>query len=583
MSLVFPEPTVRTGRFGADVHWIRARIDGEVFEPATASDSTGDPTALPIEILGIDPRNGRVVLVNTGGTPVDLGGYRIEFECAGPDDRTRTFPSEYVVAPHGTRTVSTGTEGADPFEFEHPPLDERVRNAVTVRSQGGQTVTRRVEGEPEPCERWLETVPPAGEPDRSPPVVLGLYPNTGWAYNVETVDGELLGSSDGTAGQSFAVASPPVTDEVLRVNELAALSEGERAQLLRTDPDRVEESTGPGGEPVAFWVEWTRVEDFRASGAEDRHYRLDPTAGRFTFGDGRRGRIPPRGADNVMIDYRTGGGAAGNVRAGAVTDLVSTIPFVDGVVNPEPGDAGADAETVDAVVERAPKELRDRNRAVSGGDFERLAMAASRKLARVRCIPSMDDAGEYSPGWVTLLVVPDEARPKPVPSVELKDRVAASVSEHAPATLVAHGGTRPEGSDARVPELVVRGPSYVEVSVATTLRAGEVGSVSALEAAVVRALDAFLHPLTGGEAGDGWAFGELPCLSDLYALLEGVDGVDHVVDLELTFRGADESETVSEGEENPNVAADVLAFGGTHAVAIDGTTGAATARSTTWD
>lgn len=594
VGLVFRDPTVATERFGEELHWIRARIDGEEFVSATAVEEADDPTAVPIVITGIDAGSGRVVLANAGVEGIDLGGYRILFECARPEDRHRTFPNGTTLDPSEALTVETreepdgtGTESDDStvirFDFEQPPLDDCVRNAVTILTPDGKVVARAVEGEVEPCERWLETVPPAGEPDRTPPVVLGLHPNTGWAYNVATIEGELLGSSDGTPNQEFTASSPPVMEETIWVNELSVLSEGERRDLREADPTRVDEVMGAREEPIAFWIQWIPVEDFLDSSADDRHYCLDPATGRLTFGDGNRGRIPPRGTDNVRIDYRTGGGATGNVETGAVTELVSSIPFVDSVANPEPGDAGADAESVDQVVARAPKELRDRGKAVSREDFERIAMAASRKLARVRCIPSMNRAGEYSPGWVTLLIVPNDRRPKPVPSVELKHHVSEEVSKYAPATLVSHGEVRRGEDTTPAPELVVRGPSYVEVSVVTTVHAGDVGSISVMETRVTRELDAFLHPLTGGETGDGWGFGELPCLSDLYALLEGIDGVDHVVDLSMTFRGGDEEVTVTEGQESPNVAADVLVFGGRYTIEIDGTNEVTTTGRQRWD
>jgi len=41
-------------------------------------------------------------------------------------------------------------------------------------------------------------------------------------------------------------------------------------------------------------------------------------------------------------------------------------------------------------------------------------------------------------------------------------------------------------------------------------------------------LVAFLHPLTGGLDGQGWAFGRKPYQSDLYALIEDIPGVDYV-------------------------------------------------------
>jgi hypothetical protein len=113
-------------------------------------------------------------------------------------------------------------------------------------------------------------------------------------------------------------------------------------------------------------------------------------------------------------------------------------------------------------------------------------------------------------------------------------------------------------------QLVVRGPSYVPISVEATLVPAGVRSIAALEEAAGRELTAFLNPLSGGPGGKGWAFGEVPCLSDCYALLEGLDGVDHVSDLVLRFEGLDGLHFVHEGEAAPSVAPDVLIHGGTH-------------------
>lgn len=408
---------------------------------------------------------------------------------------------------------------------------------------------------PEPCRERVRTEPPAGEPANTEPVLDGVHPNAVWARNVRNVDDELLGSSDGSADQSFAVASPPVTDAEVWVDELATLSAGQRETLRERWPDRVEAETGPDGEPSAFWVRWEAVPGLLNSGEDDRHYRLERAAGRVVFGDGSRGRIPPRGSDNVRASYRTGGGADGNVEAGAVGDLKSPLPFVDAVTNPEPADGGADAESTDEVLDRAPKELRDRGRAVTAADFERVALDASRQLARASCIPAMDREGGHAPGWVTLLVVPSSPVEKPSPSVTLRETVRDAVADRAPATLVAD----PE-------QLVVRGPSYVAVSLEIELVADGSATLSTVEDAVGSAVAEFLHPLSGGEDGDGWSFGTLPCQSACYALVEGVDGVDHVVDLTMTFRADGPPVTVREGEPVPDVTSDALVHSGDHEI-----------------
>lgn len=411
-------------------------------------------------------------------------------------------------------------------------------------------------GPPEPCGRTLQTDPPAGDPTTRPPTVRGIDPNTAWAYNVRTVEDETLGSSDGSQSQSFVAGTPPVIEETVWVDELAALSEGARRELREAETPAVETERGGDGSVRAFWVAWQAVSDFLDSEADDRHYTVDRTAGRITFGDGTRGRIPPRGRDNVRIDYRTGGGPDGNVDVGAVGELASSIQYVERVTNPAPGTGGAAAESTDETVSRAPKQLRDRDRAVTDADYERVAMDAARRLARVKCLSGLNRAGESASGWVTLLLVPNAPRTKPVPSTGLKEQVRSAVGDRAPATLVA------------ADRLVVRGPSYVEVSVTVDLVAAGPGSVATLEESVGGGLAAFLHPLTGGEDGAGWAFGELPAMSDLYALVEGVDGVDHVTELSVRFETNEGTATVREGAQPPSVSADALIYSGSHDVTV---------------
>ncbi|MEF8855865.1 MAG: putative baseplate assembly protein, partial [Haloplanus sp.] len=411
-------------------------------------------------------------------------------------------------------------------------------------------------GSRDPCGEVIETDPPAGAPTNARPQLLGIYTNTGSAANVTAVSEEAIGSSDGSPDQTHAVARPPVNDGEVWVDELSALSTSQREDLEAERPDDVDAVTTESGETREFWVRWIEVANFLDSASGDRHYVLDRTAGEVTFGDGVSGMIPPRGRDNVRASYRTGGGVEGNVAVGAVTGAKSSIPYVDAVSNPAPGAGGAAAESTAAVLDRAPRTLRDRGRAVTPADFERIASDASRRLARVRCIEGMNRAADPEPGWVTLLIVPDDQRPKPVPSVGLKRDVEEAVAARAPASLVARD------------RIVVRGPSYVAAGVDATVVAGDVRSVSALEERIDEALAAFFHPLTGGPESEGWAFGELPDLSTLFALIEGVDGVDHVSSLSTTFDGGKNVATVTEGEATPSVAADALVYGESHDLTV---------------
>lgn len=412
----------------------------------------------------------------------------------------------------------------------------------------------------ERCGDHLATTPPGGESAMALPESALIVPNTGWASNVRTIDDEILGSSNGRPDQEFQVLSPPARDVAVRVDELATLSAGERDRL-EADSEVPVEVEGDPGDPDAFWVAWQPVENFLTSGPDDRHYTIDAVDGTVTFGDGTTGAIPPRGRDNLRVDYETGGGTAGNVPAGAVDELEGSLAFVDNVANRLSSDGGGDAEPTAAVLERAPEELRDRNRAVARVDYERLAKASARKVARAHCLPSLGPRGTYKPGYVTVLIVPQTAERVPMPSASLKTQVTDSLHAAAPAPVLGDLG------DER---LVVRAPTFVEVTVEATIEADAPDSLAALEAAAADALEAYFHPLTGGDNADGWPFGELPCVSDCYRVLEGVPDVDHVSDIALHFAATGVTRTIRPGEEPPGVEPDVLVHSGVHDLDVRG-------------
>ena len=46
-------------------------------------------------------------------------------------------------------------------------------------------------------------------------------------------------------------------------------------------------------------------------------------------------------------------------------------------------------------------------------------------------------------------------------------------------------------------------------------------------------LTAYINPLTGGDSGNGWAFGKAVSRGDIYGVIEGTPGVDHVASLSI--------------------------------------------------
>jgi hypothetical protein len=349
--------------------------------------------------------------------------------------------------------------------------------------------------------------------------------NTVMAEQASTILEETLGSSDASPGQRFVTARRPILhgQEELRVREPELPSADERARLEEASgKDAIAVSPDVSGRPGEIWVRWLEVPDFHGSTPRDRHYVLDHIAGTVGFGDGINGLIPPPGAGNLqLMRYRTGGGSTGNRDAHTIVQLMTTIPFIDRITNPEPARGGADAETIEALLDRAPRAIRHRYRAVTIEDYEDLALLASPEVARTKCVPlhdlSIDRKERF--GAVSVVIVPRSTEAKPVPSLVLRERVAAYLDAR-----------RPAGAE----NLVVVGPDYVEIKIEAEVALTATDRASEVQPRVLEALRRFLHPLTGGFDGSGWDFGRRLHKSDLYRLIGEIPGVDHVSSIVVT-------------------------------------------------
>jgi hypothetical protein len=340
----------------------------------------------------------------------------------------------------------------------------------------------------------------------APPALLRrLRLNTAPATAAATRLDERLGASDGRPAQRFTLEKTPV----LIAPETQA-------------PDLELEVADEQGAEI-----WRRVDDFFRAGPDSAVYTLDPETGTIGFGDGRRGRIPVAGARVRAVRYRWGGGAVGNAGAGSVTKLKGALRHVDVVTNPVPAENGADAEAMETVLLRAPHDLRARDRAVSAEDFAHLAKQTpgvavhkAYALARRRYDPEAEEPFVEQDGAVTVVALPANDEPKPTPSAA---QLAAICAHLEPRRLV-------------TTELHVAGPRYVDVTELTArLTVGAEADLQAVEQAARAALLGWLHPLTGGAAGDGWPFGAPIAHGDLYALLLDLEGVRRVERLSLTL------------------------------------------------
>lgn len=388
------------------------------------------------------------------------------------------------------------------------------------------------------------------------PVLAGIYPNTTWAFQAETRRDEILGSSNGEAGQTFRFFRFPVrAGQIVRVREV--LTEEEKEELIKLFGEQaLHEVKDELGKVLETWVLWTEVENFFDSQSTDRHYTLDRATGELRFGDGRNGQIPPAGLNNLRaFSYQAGGGALGNVEAGAIQSLTTAIANVEAVINPVEAGGGSDTASLDDMLVIGPAMINHRQRAVAPQDFEWLAKQASRQVAKARCVRNLDSQGRRATGWVTLYLVPHSRDSKPQPSLEMRRMVQRYVSEHCANTVAA-----PQ-------HIFVAGPVYAEIDVLADLVVATIAAAARVEQEARAKLADFLHPLTGGPTDDGWEFGQGLSASDVYVLLEKIEGLDHVENLSFSRAGVAYTDLVEIGVNE-------LVAGGTLRISVNAKTGA---------
>jgi hypothetical protein len=258
-------------------------------------------------------------------------------------------------------------------------------------------------------------------------------------------------------------------------------------------------AAGPKGYAPAIEV---RVDD-RTYALADTLYGEGPDSRRFHVaarGDGRSevrfAGLLPSGTGNVTADYRTGGGTAGNLDAGRLTQAMTPVLGVRSVTNAVPAEGGSDAETLESIRVAAPKSIRTLDRAVALSDFEAFA-ESFRGVGKAAAV-------ELRSGMrrVVVVTIATTTLEPPAAGSDVVDDLLAAVL-----------ATAPPGTRVRI-EGFVDLPMTLEIALATdpALRRGEV------EAAVRASLERdFGRPMR--------RFGEAVHRSQVLACVQGVAGV----------------------------------------------------------
>jgi hypothetical protein len=156
-----------------------------------------------------------------------------------------------------------------------------------------------------------------------------------------------------------------------------AAQSNQRFALKQTPLTFVSSGTDPSGAVSTLQtrvgdVLWSERSSLYGAGPRDRVYTLrhdDAGVTTVEFGDGVEGARLPTAQNNLRFSYRKGLGAAGNLRTGQISTLLSRPLGVKGVTNPTPSSGGQDAETLARARSNAPLRILTLDRAVSAQDY----------------------------------------------------------------------------------------------------------------------------------------------------------------------------------------------------------------------
>ena len=256
---------------------------------------------------------------------------------------------------------------------------------------------------------------------------------------------------------------------------------------------------------------WKETDTLEIFGHDSKVFKVDRSTGTIYFGDGIHGEIPPLDAP-ISCTYTTSMGAKGNILQNLEWSGSSTK-----AENYFPAKGGKDPQTIEEAYVAFKKDFRTPYQAVTSGDFEYLAInTPGLRVARAKALPYKED------NRVEVIVVPFSFQKLIYPSEGFLKTVCYHLDRHRLITTKVKA----------IP------PQYALVSVQTELKIKENEREDAVKKRVNDALDLFLDTIRGWKDHYGWPFGHTVYKSDIYALLEEVEGVDCVLDVVLGAEGA---------------------------------------------
>ena len=256
-------------------------------------------------------------------------------------------------------------------------------------------------------------------------------------------------------------------------------------------------------------LSWRRIDSLHHSTEEDRDFIYDNSTQTITFGDGEHGKVVPY-QELIIIDYYLTEGEHGIVPHSIDTWNIQGLPFY----NPRSIEGGKNIPNYQERFNNMVQSWKKPSQAVTLKDYETLAkMTTGLRVARAKALADKEN------NLVTVVVVPYSRSNYAMPDDFFCQRVCHFLDSRRLITT----------------RIDVVKPSYTKVGINLEIKAHSNFDEKSTRLSVITALNEYLHPLRGGDHKEGWEFGRSVYSSDIYALLESVEGVSCI--LNVAFHG----------------------------------------------
>lgn len=230
-------------------------------------------------------------------------------------------------------------------------------------------------------------------------------------------------------------------------------------------------------------------------------------------------RLPPiipsvyiNGAAVISSDS----GIQTNLKPWSSNRLKKTVGFVTDVRNPDYFAGGCEQEGFEAASARTRVRLRHGFRAVTPGDYERLAREICRDLVKVKCFPGYDGSGVRTQGAVAVVVLEKDFLDAQPYFFRIREQLEHFFKDKAGGPVLTGAG------------LYITAPRFIRMDVKAVLCVESHQLVMKAQAEAEHILRDFIHPVTGGYEGQGWDFGTLPDHIQIKNCIRHVQGLVYI-------------------------------------------------------